>query len=361
MLILLSSGARRRYRDDIVRALAHPSDTHLQFRYGVQYVDPFVLTEARKQALNGRAALICHLADQPDEKPALLVPCRFAKIVRTQLVGSSLVISLAVSDYVQRLDDAGLRQAMTDEEKALLPNQGSDATAPAGRFLFNIAAPLTAKAAPKGAEMAGFEATTEALRDAGFGSTDAPMAFYAIRDLTEIGSGGPEPVIVPKNGVYSLQSGTRYALTIYSFSPEGDNNPSDASTLLIEADEGEVKFSSETAVKLDSRYDLNRFRFSIEPRTSSLPTGLRVSLGVPTPVDGKTVQEERCDVTLEARFLSSNWLTAGRVLVIAIGTTGPAVVAAMVRPEWSWELAPVMLIPALFAAWGTVFPNFKKS
>lgn len=361
MLILLSSGARRRYRDDIVRALAHPSGTHLQFRYGDQYVEPALLTKARKHELNGRDALICHLADQPDDRPAQLVPCRFAKIVRTQVIGSSLVVALAVGDYVQRLDDVGLRHAMTDDEKALLPNQGSDATAPPGRFLFNIAAPLTANAAPEGAEMASFEATTEALRDVGFGSTEPPIAFYAIRDLTEIGSAETEPVITPKDGVYTLKSGTRYALAVYSFSPEGDKNPSDASTLLVEADEGDVKFSSETTAKLDSRYDLNRFRFSIEPRTSSLPTGLRVALGVPTPINGKTVQEERCDVTLEVRFRSSNLLTAGRVFVIAVGTTGPAVVAAMVRPEWSWGLAPIMLIPALFAAWGTVFPNFKKN
>lgn len=360
MLILLSSGARRRYRDDIVRALAHPSGTHLQFRYGSHYVEPSLLTKARKQELTGRDALICHLADQPGDKPAMLVPCRFAKIARTRMIGSSLVVALAIGDYVQRLDDAGLRQAMTDDEKTFLPNQGSDATAPPGRFLFNIVAPLTANAAPEGAETAGFEATTEALRDVGFGSAEPPMAFYAIRDLTEVGSQKKELAITPEDGIYTLRSGTRYALSVYSFSPEGDKNPSDASTLLIEADEGEVKFSSETAAKLDSRYDLNRFRFSIEPRTSSLPTGLRVALGVPTLIDGKTVQEERCDVTLEVRFRSSNLLTAGRILVIAVGTTGPAVVAAMFRPEWSWGLAPFMLIPALFAAWGTVFPNFKK-
>lgn len=361
MLILLSSGARRRYRDDIVRALAHPAGTYLQFRYGVNYVEPSMLANARKNALSGRAALICHLADRPDDRPACLVPIRFTMITRTQFIGSSLVVTLVIGDYVQKLDDAGLRQAMTDDEKALIPNQGSDATAPAGRFFFDMAAPLTAKSAPKGAEMVGFEATTEALRDVGFGSTEPPMAFYAIRNLTVVGSDSAEQVINPKDGVYTLKSGTRYALAVYSFSPEGDKNPSDTSTLLIEADDSEVKFSSETAAKLDSRYDLNRFRFSIEPRTSNLSTGLRVALGVPSLIDGKTVQEERCDVTLELRFRSSNLLTAGRVLVIAAGTTGPALVAAMVRPEWSWGLAPIMLIPALFAAWGVVFPNFKKS
>jgi hypothetical protein len=363
LLILLSSGARRRYRDDIVRALAHPEGTHLRFRYGEEYVEPSALADAKKDALKGRTALICHLADQPDGKSALLVPCRFATIARTQLIGTSLVISLEVGAYVQRLDDPALRALMTPEERALLPNQGSDAQTPPGRFAFEIAAPLNANTTPKAAEMSAFEQTTKALRAAGFGSAEPPMAFYAIRDLVEAsGKGdGSDPVITPVDGRYVLQSGKRYMLDVYSYAPDGDKNPSEASTLTIEADESDVKFSSETAAKLDSRYDLNRFRFSVEQRIATLPTGLRVALGVPAQVDGKTVQEERCDVTLEVRFASSNLLAAGRVAAIAAGTAGPAIIAAIVRPEWSLGLGAVMLVPALFAAWVTVYPNFKKS
>lgn len=363
MLILLSSGARRRYRDDIVRALAHPSGTRLRFRYGEEYVEPSVLADARNGKLVGREAVVTHLADQTEGRPALLIPCRFATIANATMVGTSLVITLTAGAYVQRLDDAALRTLMSEDERALLPNQGSDATRPPGKFAFEIQAPLTSKSAPQAAEMRAFEETTKALRAAKFAADEPPMAFYAIRNLLKLSSGaeGDDEAIAPMSGRYILQSGSRYALDVYSYSPDGDEKPSDASTLVIEADDSDVKFGSETSAKLDSRYDLNRFRFSVEQRIATLPSGLRVALGVPTQIDGKTVQEKRCDVTLELRFQSSNWLAAGRIIVIAIGTAGPAIVAAAGKPGWSLALGAVMLVPALFAAWGTVYPSLKKS
>lgn len=363
MLILLSSGARRRYRDDIVRALAHPAETRLRFRYGIEYVEASVMTDARKGGLTGRPALICHLANQPEGKPALLVPCRFASVARAQVIGTSLVLTLAIGEYVHCLDDPAMRKLISDDERALLPDQGSDAEVPSGKFAFEIAAPLSASKAPVETEMAAFEQTAKALRAVGFGSDEPPMAFYAIRELTEV-TGKLEvknPVIAPVDGRYVLQSGKPYAIDVYSYSPDGGQNPSDASTLVVEADAGDVSFSSETAAKLDSRYDLNRFRFSVEQRTADLPTGLRVALGVPTQIDGKTVSEERCDVTLEVRFRNSNWLVAGRIAVITVGTAGPAIVAAVFRPEWSWWLGAAMLVPALFAAFGTVYPSLRKN
>ena len=40
MLTLLSSGATRRYRDDIIRALALPVGAELQFRYDRRFIEP---------------------------------------------------------------------------------------------------------------------------------------------------------------------------------------------------------------------------------------------------------------------------------------------------------------------------------
>jgi len=359
LLILLSSGARRRYRDDIVRALAHPKGTELRFRYGKAYVADAVLADRQQGGLAGQEALICHLADQPEGKPALLVPCRFVAVSRTELVGSSLILTLSAGDYVQQLDDASLRALMTDDERALLPNQSSDAAAPPGEFAFPVAAPLTAKHAPDAASGSAFEATAKALRAAGFGADDA-MAFYMVRRLVEAG-GKPtaaEVAVTTNGGRYALSSGTRYALDVYSYAPEGDIKPSDASTLTIESADSDVKFSSETAAKLDSRYDMNRFRFSTEHRLLALPTGLRLALGVPKTIDGKSVVEERCDITLEVRFAGAKWLTAVRISLIAAGTAGPAIIGAYAAQKGSLGLAVIMITVALATGIGTVL---KKS
>lgn len=358
MLILLSSGARRRYRDDIVRALAHPAGTHLRFRYGKSYVADALLA-APDKTLIGREALICHLADQNDGKPALVLPCRFVSVERAELVGSSLILTLSAGAYAQNLDDAALRALMTPAEVALLPNQGSDAKSPPGLFAFSIAAPLTNKYAPDAAGAAAFEATAEALRDAGFGAADTPMAFYMVRGLAKE-SGKTEMPVAAKDGRYGLVAGVRYALDVYSYAPDADITPADASTLTVAADDSDVKFSSEMAAKLDSRYDLNRFLFSTEQRLLSLPTGMRITLGVPTLVDGKTTIEQRCDITLDLRFAGSKWLTVGQIALIAIGTATPAVIGAYAAQKGSPGLAAIMFVTALATGIGTVFP-FKKS
>lgn len=362
MLILLSSGARRRYRDDIIRALAHPPGTELRFRYGHEYVEASVLASVRSKTIPSGPALICYLADQEDDRPARIIPCRFATVTRAQLVGTSVILTLSAVAYVQSLDDPHLRSLMTEDERALLPNQGSNAKMPPGKFAFPIAAPLTANAAPDAAGARAFEKTAEALRDATFGADDPPMSFYAVRDLSEVKGklGDPDPVISPKHGLYKLKSGKRYALDVYSFSPDSDANPSDASTLIVEADDGELKFSSETAAKLDSRYDLNRFRFTTEQRLLALPTGVRLALGVPTQVDGKTVIEERCDITLELRFAGSLWLAAGRIALIAIGTAGPAITGAYAAQKGSIGLSAFMLLLALATGVATVIPGLGK-
>ncbi len=358
MLILLSSGARRRYRDDIIRALAHPTGTTLRFRYDKSYVADALLAEPPAQGGARQDGLICYLADQQDGQPALLVPCRFVSVDRAELVGSSLILTLRVGAYAQRLDSTALRNLMTPAEVAMLPNQGPDAKTLTGLFAFPIAAPLGSNYATEDEGAAAFEATANALRDAGFGAADEPMSFYMVHTLAKK-TGKAEMPVSAKDGRYELAAGVRYVLDVYSYAPGSDSTPSDANTLTIAADDGEVKFSSETAVKLDSRYDLNRFRFSIEQRLLSLPTGLRIALGVPSVVDGKSVVEQRCDITLELRFAGSKWLATARIVLIAIGTATPAVIGAYAAQKGSPGLATIMFVTALATGIGTVFP-FKR-
>ena len=361
MLILLSSGARRRYRDDIIRTLAHPAGTELRFRYGTDHVEASVLADLRTGNLTGQDVLICHLADRKDGKPAALIPCRFATISRAKLVGTSIVLTLATGAYAQQLDDAGLRALMTPEELAQLPNQGSDAKEPPGKFALPIAAPLTSKAAPEAAGPAAFEMTAAALHAAEFGSGDPPTSFYAVRDLIDLdGDGAIERPVVVTNGHYALRSGKRYAIEVYSFAPDSDVTSAAASTLTADANDIDVKFGSEKEAKLDSRYDLNRFCFSTDQRLLELPAGLRLALGVPTLVDGKTVIEQRCDITLELRFSGSKLMIGSRIFLIAIGTAIPAILGAYAAQKASFCLSAAMFAAALVTGIGTVFP-FKRN
>lgn len=355
MLVLLSSSARRRYSDDIVRALAHPAGTEFHFRYAETYLEQDLAARYERTRTANLAGLICHLAT-PEGTAPLLVPCRFVTVTRIQKVGSSYVFTLRVGEFVKDLNDTKLRGLMTANELALLPPANSDAKSPPGRFVFEISDPLTQFRAAASEAMTTFENTTEVLRREAKFENGQPIAFFSVQSLS-LATGGPP--LEPQGGRYELEAGRRYFLDIYSYSPEGEDNPSNAISLSASADESDLKFSSETFAKLDSRYDLIRFAFSTEQRLFALPAGLRLALDVPKKANNKDL-ERRCDIMLDLRFRGSLRLAVARVAMIAIGTAAPAVIGAYASGKGSVGLATVMFSFAILTGVATVFPALKK-
>src|SRR5271166_853124 len=230
MLLLLSSSARPRYHDDIVRVLAHPEGTDFHFRYGFHYVADDVINDAKVRQLSGEKALVCYLADRYGSVAAL-VTCRFATVIKAQVIGTSIVLTLLADGFVMHLDDNSLRNLMKPDEVILLPNQGSDAKTPPGKFAFRIATPLQGNLASSSDAMSAFEATTKALRQVGFGGR-RPTAFYSVRDIAEVvNTGDLVKSISAGKGRFQLNSGRRYSVEVYSYAPESDEKSSDTSYL----------------------------------------------------------------------------------------------------------------------------------
>ena len=356
MLVFLSSSARRRYGDDIVRAFAYPAGTKFRFRYGEKYLEPDLAARYEHTRAVNQAGIICHLATPGGAQP-ILTPCRFITVTQVQKVGTSYVFTLRVGEFVKDLDDAKLRGLMTPSERAFIPPAKSDALSLPGRFVFEITDSLAPFRAAANEAMTAFENTTEALRREARFEDGRPIAFFSVQGISPA-TGGPS--LVPQGGRYELESGRRYFLDVYSYSPEGEDNPSDAMTLSASADDSDLTFSSETVAKLDSRYDLIRFAFSTEQRLFELPAGLRLALGVPRKADDKDL-EQRCDIMLDLRFRGSLRLAVARVAMIAIGTATPAVIGAYAAGKGSLGLATVMFIAALFTGVATVFPALKKA
>ena len=356
MLVLLSSSIRRRYRDDIVRALAHPAGTEFRFRYGEKHLEPDLAARYDRARPTNLSGIVCYLADRDGADP-LLTPCRFVIVTRIQKVGTSYVFTLRVGEFVRDLDDAKLRGLMTPDELTRLPRAGSDAKSPPGRFVFQISDTLGPFRAAASEAMTAFENTTKALRQHAKFEDGQPIAFFSVQGLSSA-SGGPG--LEPQGGRYELESGRRYLLDVYSYSPEGDVDPSEAMTLSASADDSDLKFSSETVARLDSRYDLIRFTFSTEQRLFELPAGLRLALGIPKKPDDKDL-EQRCDIMLDLRFQGSSRLAGARVAMIAIGTATPAVIGAYAAGKGSLGLAAIMFVASLFTGVATVFPALKKA
>lgn len=204
--------------------------------------------------------------------------------------------------------------------------------------------------------MTAFDATTKALRENAKFEDGQPIAFFSVQGLSPV-SGGP--AISPSAGRYELRSGRRYLLEFYSYSPDRDDNFAHTLTLSANSDHSDVKFTSETVARLDSRYDLIRFAFSTEERLFELPAGLQLALGVPSAA--RKDSERRCDIMLELRFRGSLRLAIARIGMIAIGTATPAVIGTYASGKGSLGLAAVMFIAALFTGVATVFPTLRRA
>jgi hypothetical protein len=59
MFVLLSSGAQKRYRDDILRCMAAPVGSIIQFRYNREIVGKSILQ--KPDAVHGKQGIVCNL------------------------------------------------------------------------------------------------------------------------------------------------------------------------------------------------------------------------------------------------------------------------------------------------------------
>ena len=123
MFLLLSSGARPRYRDDIIRVLALPLGGELQFRYERSLIAEDLLARFRSNDLRRETGLICYLSAGNRATPTQIVPCRFASILYTEVVGTSHIIRLEMREFAQ-IDEEALKKLLAPSELILRPSLG---------------------------------------------------------------------------------------------------------------------------------------------------------------------------------------------------------------------------------------------
>lgn len=367
MLLLLSSNSARRYGDDIVRALAHPRGTDFQFRYGLKYLDPALLARAKANGLAGQTAAIVFLNGDKATRTVSLVLCRAVTVRRSELVGSSCILTLTAGAYLKPLPDPSLRAKLESHERALIPAWSTDPDYPLGKYVIDVTAAIdTEQAAAPKHEMEAFEAAATALSAFERFGEATRIAFYAVRELVTVDDWRPprwnrgRRQATYTNGRYALQSGYRYDLEVYTYSPAGGKADKGVTKLVIESDEKAVRFTTAKELALDSRYDLNRFTFTTDEQLDATPAGLRLALSIPNEAD-PAQRELRCDIALETRF--SGWWPRMilRILLIAAGTAAPAIIGIVFKDQMTWWIGAIMFAGALVAGWAAVFPALRKS
>jgi hypothetical protein len=367
VLVLISSNSSRRYGDDIVRALAHPRGTDFQFRYGLKYFDPALIARTQANKLAGQEALICFLDADKATRTATFSSCRAVTVKRSEIVGSSCILTLTAGDYVKPLSDSELRAKLTASELKLLPAWASNPDFPEGKFVIEVDSKIHAGRVPHvDDELTAFEQTASALSKFPFFAAASRLTFYAVRAIATDDDWRPEwwrqrqRVRAPyKDGRFQLSSGYRYDLEVYTFTPIAGAIAGGATKFLVDSDEKAIRFVSAKQITLDSRYDLNSFTFTTDQFLDTLSAGLRLALSIPTTVEPNT--EQRCDITLPVSFGGWRVLGISRMVIIAVGTAAPAIVGIVYKDQMSVGIAAVMIMSALIAGWASVFLGSKKS
>src|SRR5713226_2964535 len=99
MLLCLSSGYRQRYLEDILRAVAMPAGLDLRFRYTVDHISRDLHDPLKNNGHQGEVVLIGYLDRSDSDHAQEIVPCRFATLQESKILGDICVLTLRLTDY----------------------------------------------------------------------------------------------------------------------------------------------------------------------------------------------------------------------------------------------------------------------
>ena len=324
MLICLSSGDRPRYRQDVLRAIALPTASQLQFRYDRRWVSDRVLQMIEAGTIVGQNVLIVY-ADQSrpadgstPSGPIELLPVRLAKIVSAALPGQTVSLIFLLGSVTYASDLGAFNNDVSNLTGHSLPRWADDK--PAGLYFTEMPSrPTTFVEIDDLGHWEELVTQIASRRD-----FDGEETFFTVIGLTTEdewnGMGAslrhlPWPKELPADAYREL--------ILYHYHPS--KSPTD---LVISVSVGpELRLESRAKSRLDSRYDVKRFRVrSGDPALGSQGSWINLTAegaAVPGPFE------------LEIRIqVSGNWLKRlGITAAIAAGLTGAQIIPLVTRGD----------------------------
>ncbi|WP_224543694.1 hypothetical protein [Mesorhizobium sp. CA16] len=360
MIVFLSSSARARYADDVIRMLALPRGGQLQFRYDGRWLADDVRNRVPCEQLADEYALVCFVAGSSDPIPYDLIPVRIARIIRAETVGTSYIFTLAAHAYVSEATAGALNTAISPLSRERLP---SAAHAPNELYCFSVDLDLRSH---QRLTFDAFEETAKQLsRHKSFATEES--AFFAVRQISRISGRSwfgtwPRPSAV-EQGAFRLRTGRRYECEVYCL--RLFQHPADAVdvqpthkelALVVEANDDSIQFASAKRSVVDSRYDVKRYVFAAEPEVMRRVSGFRLFLSA----EGDGGNQVRQDITLQIMFGGSLFLASIRAIAIGIATAGPGMIAANAAGKLNSGTAVLMIALGALAGISAIFPSFRK-
>lgn len=351
MLICLSSGYRPRYRQDVLRALALPIESNLQFRYDKDWVSDGVLQMIQDHTIVGQEVLIAY-ADQ--SRPSggsiptgaiKLVPVRLATIVSAAAPGRtiSLIFSLSKVAYASNLD--AFNNEMSNLTGRALPRWVD--SNPRGLYCTELNSRPTNLVEIQ--DIGQWEEVVNQL--SGYKDFEREQTFFTILGLMtrdELQAMGAKLQHLP--WIREFPANVCRDLVIYHYHP----TKSPANLEICISTGPELSLQSSANARLDSRYDLKKFQ--VQSGDPLLRTqGSWISL-----VTEDQIAMERFELEISVRVRGNRLKRLGVATAIALGLTGAQIIPLITRGDLTptVKLASALIILAfsfavgLAAVWG---------
>lgn len=358
MIVLISSDYRVRYADDIVRLLALPKEGQMLFRYDEALLSDDVKSRLPRMQLAQEKLLVCFLTNNADITPATFVPVRFARIIRAERIGQSVLFTLAAEEFVEGVTDADIRSAASPADRARL----STLAVPGKIFGFQVNENWKTH---RSSTLRAFEETAKTLSsNKAFASPS--KAFYTVSRLARLQGESwyvkTEPDLHVHMGVYKLHAGISYECEVYCLNYHGTSAAplvgpvAPPPVLAADTNSAWVEFGSVKRHAIDTKYDVKRFIFSTEPHTFRRSSG--ISLFLTGKIEAAS-SDYRQDILLPVNFGGSFWLGLARAAAIGSATAAPGMIAINAAGKLTPLAAGAALIAGLFAGLLSVYPILK--
>lgn len=268
MYIFMSSGSRPRYRQDIVLAMAMPKGSQLQFRYALKYVENSIvdLIETKgSKTLTGSSVLIAYIDQSDNNKKIDLIPCRFAKINKVTLHGTTVSIIFDLDDYAYSENIDTFNVEIDNLIGSKIPSWQLGKKYPEGYYWVSI--DVFPNSVIHSSDIKSWENLVSQFSNRS--DFKEKTLFYKIEGLYPIGSSASISI---ENGYYNLKSKTKYEIKIYHFSPDFLENK----WIRFVSANTYFTLCYNSLLSIDSRYDFKSIRFETSNLVKEECTGLSI-------------------------------------------------------------------------------------
>jgi hypothetical protein len=339
MLVLLSSGARARYLDDVLRALALPEGAELQFRYDEAWISENVKV-LLEDKIEGKKAVVCFSDQSSETDNPIIVPCRLVTLVRARRTGSTFVITFKVDGF------PGEGVTSPNQQIQSAPDTPKYASGKlVGKWFYDI--PNWQISEASFASLQHWEDVVKSLANRPDFAREKRDFFLSVRGIFDATN---EDKAVVNRGAFDLAPDTYYFLDCYHFHPSV--NAESVKSLILASLGEAVEIFSVSKLLVDSRYDAKQWRFKTIGGFNKSHGGLEVRASKETSGKDET---PFLDLPISVRADRTAIFIKLALVTFGVGLSSLTVLSA--TGKLTITTGGVAILGAVLAAAGTIWKS----